>query len=349
MSRHADLETLALYRRAANYLAGAQVYLRENALLKEPLKPEHIKKRLLGHWGTCPGINLVYAHLNRLVKATGRRVLLVTGPGHGAAANLANLWLEGTLGEVYPGYTRDGAGLARLVRSFSWPGGFPSHLNPGTPGVIHEGGELGYALATAFGAALDAPDLLVACIVGDGEAETGPTAAGWHGNRFLDPKTCGAVLPILHVNGYKIASSTIFGDMEDGEVAAYFHGLGYEPLLVGDGTKEFDYDGALAAAFDDAHASITGLQRRARSGEEVLKPRWPVVVLRTPKGWTGPAHDEKGRAIEGSWRAHQVPLEDPTKDPEQLRLLESWLRSYRPDELFDEEGRPRAELLATLP
>jgi xylulose-5-phosphate/fructose-6-phosphate phosphoketolase len=345
----ADLESLALYRRATNYLAAAQVYLRENALLREPLKPEHIKRRLLGHWGTCPGINLVYAHLNRLVRATGRRVLLVTGPGHGAAANLANLWLEGTLGEVYSEYARDGAGLSRLVRSFSWPGGFPSHLNPGTPGVIHEGGELGYALATAFGAALDDPGLLVACIVGDGEAETGPTAAGWHGNRYLDPKTCGAVLPILHVNGYKIASSTIFGDMEDGEIAAYFHGLGYEPLLAGDGTESFDYDGALSAALDDAHASIVEVQRRARSGEEVLRPRWPVIVLRTPKGWTGPALDEKGRAIEGSWRAHQVPLEDPAKDPEQLRLLESWLRSYRPEELFDESGGPCAELLATIP
>jgi xylulose-5-phosphate/fructose-6-phosphate phosphoketolase len=345
----ADLATLALVRRTTNYLAAAQVYLRDNALLTEALRPEHIKCRLLGHWGTCPGINLVYAHLNRLVKSTGQRVLLVTGPGHGAAANLANLWLEGTLGEVYPQFTRDAAGASRLVRSFSWPGGFPSHLNPGTPGVIHEGGELGYALATSFGAAFDRPDLLVACIVGDGEAETGPTACGWNGNRFLDPRTSGAVLPILHVNGYKIASSTIFGDTDDEEITSFFRGLGWDPLFVGDGTDSFDYDGVTAGALDEAHAAIGAIQRRARSGEDVLRPRWPVIVLRSPKGWTGPAKDEKGRAVVGSWRAHQVPLEAPAKDPEELRILEAWLRSYKPEELFDDRGAPRAEVVASIP
>jgi xylulose-5-phosphate/fructose-6-phosphate phosphoketolase len=345
----ASLDLLEKTRRLTNYLAGAQVYLRENALLREPLKAEHIKHRLLGHWGTCPGINLVYAHLNRLVVETGQRVLLVTGPGHGAAANLANLWLEGTLEERYPAYTRDAKGVELLVRHFSWPGGFPSHLNPGTPGVIHEGGELGYALSTSFGAAMDRPDLLVACIVGDGEAETGPTACGWNGNRYVDPRSSGAVLPILHVNGFKIASSTIFGRMDDGEIGAYFRGLGYDPLLVGDGTDEFDYDGALASALTHAHGEIADLQRRARGGEDVLKPRWPVIILRSPKGWTGPELDEKGRAVEGSWRAHQVPLEDPAHDAKELAILESWLRSYRPEELFDADGRPAADIVASLP
>lgn len=220
-----DLSAIERYRRATNYLAAAQVYLQSNCLLAEPLRPEHIKPRLLGHWGTCPGINLIYAHLNRLIRAHDANMLLVTGPGHGAAANLANLYLEGTLAQFYPDLTLNREGFTRLVRGFSWPGGFPSHLSPGTPGVIHEGGELGYALATAFGAALDNPDLIVACIVGDGEAETGPTATAWHGTKYLDPGTCGAVLPILHLNGYKISSPTIFGTMDDDELLALFRGL----------------------------------------------------------------------------------------------------------------------------
>jgi xylulose-5-phosphate/fructose-6-phosphate phosphoketolase len=339
-----NFTAIARYRRAANFLAAAQVYLQDNCLLEEPLRPEQVKPRLLGHWGTCPGINLIYAHLNRLIRAHGASVLLVTGPGHGAAANLANLYLEGTLAEFYPDLTRDRAGLFRLVRGFSWPGGFPSHLSPGTPGVINEGGELGYALATAFGAALDNPDLLVACIVGDGEAETGPTAAAWHGTKYLDPLTCGAVLPILHLNGYKIASPSIFGTMDDAELLSLFRGYGYAPLLV----EGPNYDAALAEALERAYADILTIQQAARSAGSRLRPRWPMLILRTPKGWTG-IKEVEGKPVEGSFRSHQVPVEDVRENPESLALLEGWLRSYRPDELFDAGGRPAADILATCP
>lgn len=335
---------LERYFRAANYLAAAQIYLQDNALLREPLRAEHVKERLLGHWGTCPGINLVCAQLNRIILRDDRNILLITGPGHGAPANLANLYLDGTLEEFYPDYARDAAGLARFVRAFSWPGGFPSHLYPGVPGTIHEGGELGYALGTAFGAVFDNPDLVAACIVGDGEAETGPTAAAWHGPKFLDPAESGAVLPVLHVNGYKISNPTIFGAMDDAELTQLFSGYGWNPRIVaGD-----DLLAAAATAMDAAFAEIDALQRRARDGIRAERPRWPLIILRSPKGWTG-VRSLDGRPVEGSFRAHQVPVPDAREDPAHLRAVESWLRSYRPDELFDAEGRPAPDIAACCP
>ncbi len=368
----AELADLRLYRRAADYLAVAQIYLQGNALLREPLRREHIKARLLGHWGTVPGINLIYAHLNRLIRAHDARILLVTGPGHGAPGNLANLYLEGSLAERYPDYSLDELGVSRLVRSFSWPGGFPSHLNPATPGVIHEGGELGYALATAFGAALDNPDLLVACIVGDGEAETGPTATAWHGTKYLDPETCGAVLPILHDNGYKISSATVSGTMSDVEIEMLYRGYGWHPRIVeaapgaeaaaagegevgpgaaGDAAGGGDpdsLDGRLAEALDWAWEEIRGLQRAAREGQRLERPAWPLLVLRSPKGMGCP-RTWKGEPLEGTWRAHQVPITGPREDPEALAAVEGWLRSYRPEELFDDRGRPLAAILGQCP
>jgi xylulose-5-phosphate/fructose-6-phosphate phosphoketolase len=340
-----DLRALDRYRRAVNYLAAAQIYLRENPLLEEPLRPEHVKPRLLGHWGTAPGINLVYAHLNRLIVRTGASVILITGPGHGAAANLANMYLEGSLGEVFPGMTRDRAGLTRFLKSFSWPEGFTSHLNPGLPGVIHEGGELGYALATAFGAALDDPGLIVACILGDGESETGPTAAAWHAAKFLNPATDGAVLPVVHVNGFKISSPTIYGTMDAEELRALFTGYGYAPRIVDHGAR---IDEEMDAAVAWAHGEIRRIQEAARSGAFPERPRWPVILLRTPKGWTGPAEIE-GRRIEGSFRAHQVPGIDLRENPKSLAAVERWLRSYRSSELFDAGGRPHEDLLALCP
>ncbi|HET6574404.1 MAG TPA: phosphoketolase family protein [Fimbriiglobus sp.] len=340
------------YWRAANFLAAAQIYLRDNVLLTQPLRPEHIKPRLLGHWGTVPGINLVYAHLNRLIRDRDADVLLVTGPGHGAPANLANLYLEGSLREHYPDLTPDRAGVVRLVKAFSWPGGFPSHLTPATPGTIHEGGELGYALATAFGAAFDNPDLIVACIVGDGEAETGPTATAWHSTKFLDPVGDGAVLPVLHLNGYKISSRTIFGAMDEAELRALFTGYGYEVLYVEvGGDTDADYAAAhraTADAIDRAYAGIRRIQDAARRGEPVSKPQWPMIVLRSPKGWTC-VPEVDGEPVEGSYRAHQVPIPEVRTNPEHLRLLEAWLRSYRPEELFDRDGRPDPRVTATCP
>jgi xylulose-5-phosphate/fructose-6-phosphate phosphoketolase len=345
-----SFEPIRRYRRATNFLAAAQVYLQSNALLREPLLAEHIKPRLLGHWGTAPGINLVYAHLDRLVREQRRHVLLVTGPGHGAAANLANHYLDGSLELFYPEMTRDAAGVERFVRAFSWPGGFPSHLTPGTPGTIHEGGELGYALATAFGAAMDQPDLLVACIVGDGEAETGPTAGSWNANRFLDPASGGAVLPILHANGYKISSATITGTMTDLELTTLFSGYGWEPTVVTgeDEGEDEGVDEQMAAALDSAVATIDEIQARARRGETVSRPRWPMIVLRTPKGWTGPKTID-GKRVEGSFRSHQVPAMDLRTNPEHLAIVERWLRSYRPEELFDAEGRPAPDILGVPP
>jgi xylulose-5-phosphate/fructose-6-phosphate phosphoketolase len=287
-----ELGALDMYWRAANYLGAAQIYLRDNCLLEAPLKAEHIKARLLGHWGTVPGINFIYAHLNRLVRQSEQSVLLVTGPGHGAPANLANLYLEGTLAEFYPELTRTKDGLTSLVSQFSMPGGFPSHLTPATPGCIHEGGELGYALATAFGAALDNSDLIVACIVGDGEAETGPTATAWHSTKYLNPVRDGAVLPILHLNGYKISSATIFGAMSDAELFALFQGYGYVVEIVnadGDTIEErADAHGEMSAALEKAHAAISDIQNRARDGEVLERPRFPMLIVRSPKGWTCP-------------------------------------------------------------
>ncbi len=340
----AELDALARYRRVTNYLAAAQIYLKTNVLLEEPLKPEHIKDRLLGHWGTSPGINLVYAHLNHLILRYDIDMFLVTGPGHGAPANLANLYVEGTLHEFYPDLTLDRAGVEHFVRSFSWPGGFPSHLYPGVPGAIHEGGELGYALATAFGAAMDNPNLIVACIVGDGEAETGPTATAWHSYKFLDPAESGAVLPILHLNGYKIANPTIYGTMTDEELLALFTGYGYQPIFVeGD-----DLDASLYGALDWAYHEIRRIQQAARAGQPLVRPRWPVILMRSPKGMSG-IKEMDGEPIEGSFRSHQVPIPDPKTNPEHLHLLEGWLRSYHIEELFDEHGRPRPEILEQCP
>ncbi|HZS76151.1 MAG TPA: phosphoketolase family protein [Ktedonobacteraceae bacterium] len=340
----AELDAIARFRRVTNYLAAAQIYLKDNVLLREPLKPEHIKDRLLGHWGTSPGINLVYAHLNHLITRYDLDMFLVTGPGHGAPANLANLYLEGTLGDYYPELTFGIEGLHEFVRRFSWPGGFPSHLYPGIPGTIHEGGELGYALATAFGAAMDNPDLIVACIVGDGEAETGPTATAWHSYKFLDPVESGAVLPIVHLNGYKISNPTIYGTMSDDELLELFTGYGYQVIFVeGD-----DLDASLYGAIDYAYQEIRRIQQAARSGQPIEKPRWPVILMRSPKGMTAPTEMD-GQPIVGSYRSHQVPITDPKTNPEHLKLLEGWLRSYHVEELFDEQGRPKQEILEQCP
>ncbi|MEV7831644.1 phosphoketolase family protein [Streptomyces subrutilus] len=348
------------YRRAADYVAAALIYLRENVLLTEPLRPEHLKPRLLGHWGSCPGITQVYSALDQLVRERDVDVLLVTGPGHGAPAVHANLWLEGTHAAYDPALSRDAEGLRELSRRYCAPDGFPSHLSPAVPGTLHEGGELGYALATAFGAALDAPGRVVACIVGDGEAETGPTAGAWHSPKHLDPATGGAVLPFLHLNGYKISSPSLFATMSDTELTHLFRGYGWDPRIV-----DVTPDGAggpdradrpdrgdrseLAGAVADAHAAITAIQRQARSGEAPdPRPAWPMIVLRSLKGQGAPA-EVQGTRIEGTFHAHQVPLPDVHEDPEQLRALEAWLRSYRPEELFDEEGRPVPEVASHCP
>ncbi|MEY9941840.1 phosphoketolase [Streptacidiphilus sp. MAP5-3] len=333
--------------RAANYLAAGQIYLMENPLLREPLRPEHIKPRLLGHWGTSPGLNLVHTHLNRVIRDRDLDALCVWGPGHGGPAVLACSWLDGSYTDHYPGITRDEAGMARLFRQFSFPGGVPSHVAPETPGSIHEGGELGYALAHAYGAALDNPGLLVACVVGDGEAETGPLAASWHSNKFLDPVHDGAVLPILHLNGYKIANPTVLARIPETELDELLRGYGYTPIHV-TGDEPAAVHRALAAAFDDALDAITAAQRAARTEGSTERPRWPMVVLRTPKGWTGPAEVD-GLPVEGTWRAHQVPLDQVRENPQHLRQLEAWLRSYRPEDLFDADGRPTSTVLAQTP
>ncbi|MFE1745335.1 phosphoketolase [Coleofasciculus sp. H7-2] len=340
----AELEAIARYQRATNYLAAAQIYLKDNVLLREPLKPEHIKDRLLGHWGTCPGINLIYAHLNRLIRRYDANMFLVTGPGHGAPANLANLYLEGSLNEFYPQLTLNQAGLYDFIKRFSWPGGFPSHLYPGTPGTIHEGGELGYALATSFGAVMDNPDLVVACIVGDGEAETGPTATAWHSYKYLDPAESGAVLPILHLNGYKISSPTIYGSMSDEELLHLFTGYGYQVRIVQDG----DLDADMYGSMDWAYQEICRIQQAARSGDRISKPKWPLLILRSLKGMGG-IKEMDGEPIEGSYRSHQVPAREVKTKQYQLELLENWLRSYRVQELFDEQGRPVPEILEQCP
>lgn len=339
-------DTRSPYARAADYVAAALIFLQDNVLLEEPLRPEHIKPRLLGHWGTCPGITAVYSALNTLIRERGADVLLITGPGHGAPAVHANLWLEGTHGDQDPALARTGPGLRELARRYCAPDGFPSHLSPAVPGTLHEGGELGYALATAFGAALDAPDRIVACIVGDGEAETGPTAGAWHSTKYLDPVTGGAVLPVLHLNGFKISSPTVFATMSDGEIEALFRGYGWDPRIVdvtGDPPGE-----PLTAAVLDAYGAIRELQHRARNGDRPLRPAWPVIVLRSLKGRGAPAEVE-GTAIEGTFHSHQVPLTEVREDPVQLRALEDWLRSYRPRELFDAQGRPTAGVLAGIP
>jgi xylulose-5-phosphate/fructose-6-phosphate phosphoketolase len=345
----AQLDGLLAYWDAANYLTVAQIYLQANPLLREPLRAEHIKPRLLGHWGTSPGLNLVYAHLNRLIRRTGQQVLYVAGPGHGGPAIVANVYLEGTYSEVYPRVSADEAGLLALVRQFSTPGGIPSHVGVPTPGSIHEGGELGYALVHAFGAAFDNPDLLVACVVGDGEAETAPLEGSWKGIRFLDPARDGAVLPILHLNEHKISGPTVLGRAPEGDLLAMLRGHGYAPRVVaGDDARRVHRDFALA--LDDAHAQIRAIQDNARSGAGPASgtPRWPAIVLRTPKGWTGP-HDVDGIRVEGTFRAHQVPLAGVRENPGHLAQLEQWLRSYAPDEHFDDAGALVPELAALAP
>jgi xylulose-5-phosphate/fructose-6-phosphate phosphoketolase len=346
-----ELRLVDAYWRAANYLAVGQIYLLDNPLLREPLVAESVKPRLLGHFGTTPGLNFVYAHLNRVIRARDLSALYVTGPGHGGPGLVANAYLEGTYSEVYSDIGLDEEGLRKLFRQFSFPGGIPSHVAPETPGSIHEGGELGYALVHAFGAAFDNPDLLVACVVGDGEAETGPLAASWHSNKFLNPRTDGAVLPILHLNGYKIASPTVLARIPEEELVALFEGYGYRPILVTggfDGEDPAEVHQCFAAALDEALDEITEIQDEARrEGAEAHRPRWPMIVLRTPKGWTGPKQVD-GLQIEGTWRSHQVPVSDVRDNPDHLRVLEDWLRSYRPEELFDAEGRLVPEL-AELP
>jgi xylulose-5-phosphate/fructose-6-phosphate phosphoketolase len=342
-----ELTRLNAWWRAANYLSVGQIYLLDNPLLREPLQPDQIKPRLLGHWGTTPGLNFVYAHLNRAIRARDLDVLYVCGPGHGGPGMVANTWLEGSYTERYPGITRDGEGMRRLFRQFSFPGGIPSHAAPETPGSINEGGELGYSLAHAYGAAFDNPDLVVACVIGDGEAETGALATSWHSNKFLDPVHDGAVLPILHLNGYKIANPTLLARIGDDELASLLRGYGYDPRFVS-GEDPDAVHHLMADALDGALDAIAARQQSARSGVVTARPRWPAIVLRTPKGWTGPAEVD-GLPVEGTWRAHQVPLAGVRTSPDHLTLLEAWMREYRPDELFDENGAPRPETVALCP
>jgi xylulose-5-phosphate/fructose-6-phosphate phosphoketolase len=342
-----ELESTIAWWEAANYLTVAQIYLQENPLLREPLRPEHVKPRLLGHWGTSPGLSLVYAHLNRLIRYTGQDVLYVAGPGHGGPAIIANVYLEGTYSEIYPGVSQDEAGLRRLVRQFSTPGGIPSHVSVPTPGSIHEGGELGYALVHAFGAAFDHPDLLVACVIGDGEAETGPLEGSWKGVRFLNPSRDGAVLPILHLNENKISGPTVLGRARGEEVRQLLLGHGYEPVFV-EGHEVGEVHRDFAAAVEWAHSRIVGIQRAARADGARSRPRWPAIVLRTPKGWTGPEAVD-GVPIEGTFRAHQVPVAEVRGNPQHLALLEGWLRSYHPERRFDEDGRLVPGLSALAP
>ncbi|WP_236790891.1 phosphoketolase [Amycolatopsis sp. GM8] len=340
-----ELDQVHALWRAANYLSAGQIYLLDNPLLTEPLRPEHIKPRLLGHWGTSPGLNFVYAHLNLLISRYDLDMMFVTGPGHGGPALLANTWLEGSYPEVAPEVTQDAEGMRTLFRQFSFPGGVPSHVAPQVPGSIHEGGELGYSLAHAYGAAFDNPDLIVACVIGDGEAETGPLATSWHANKFLDPVHDGAVLPILHLNGYKIANPTVLARIPERELDDLLRGYGYAPYYV-IGDEPASMHRAMARTLDEIHTEIRRVQDRARSGDE--RPRWPMIVLRSPKGWTGPSVVD-GQQVEGTWRAHQVPLPAVRENPEHLRALESWLRSYRPEELFDAAGRPRPAVTAVIP
>ncbi len=343
----AALAAIDAYWRAANYLSVGQIYLKANPLLEEPLALEHVKPRLLGHWGTTPGLNFMYAHLNRAIKARELQMLLVIGPGHGGPALVANTWLEGTYSEIYPDVSLDAEGMQRLFKQFSFPGGIPSHCAPEIPGSIHEGGELGYALAHAFGAAFDNPQLVVACVVGDGEAETGALAASWHSNKFLNPVDDGAVLPILHLNGWKIANPTVLARMPEDELVDLLRGYGWAPRFVS-GHEPEPMHQTMAAALDAALDDIASIKAAARRGPVTAVPRWPMLVLRTPKGWTGP-HEVDGHPVEGTWRSHQVPLASLATEPELLRALERWLKSYRPEELFDAAGAPDAALLAHVP
>lgn len=343
-----ELALIDRYWRAANYLSVGQIYLLDNPLLKEPLKPEHIKPRLLGHWGTTPGLNFIYAHLNRIIRNRNLSMIYVCGPGHGGPGMVASTYLEGTYSEIYPEIGEDAAGMRKLFRQFSFPGGIPSHAAPETPGSIHEGGELGYALVHAFGAAFDNPDLVVACVVGDGEAETGPLAASWHSNKFLNPARDGAVLPILHLNGYKIANPTLLGRMADEDIDHLFRGYGYEPFFV-EGHEPEKMHRQMAATLDKVFDRIRAIQSQARAGKaSEACPRWPMIVLRSPKGWTGPKEVD-GKMVEGFWRAHQVPVSGCREDDGHRKILEDWMRSYDPEDLFDGNGRLKEELRALSP
>jgi len=343
----APLARMDAYWRAANYLSVGQIYLLDNPLLREPLRPEHVKPRLLGHWGTTPGQNFIYVHLNRVIRERDLDMIYIAGPGHGGPALVANVYLEGTYTEIYPEVTRDEAGLRKLFKQFSFPGGIPSHVAPETPGSIHEGGELGYSLSHAVGAALDNPDLVVACIIGDGEAETGPLATAWHSNKFLDPVRDGAVLPILHLNGWKIANPTVPARIPRAELEQMLRGCGWAASFV-EGDVPADVHKRMVAALDGALDRIREIQRAARDGKTTDRPTWPMIVLATPKGWTGPKVVD-GKKVEGTFRAHQVPLSDPTGNPGHLAQLEAWLRGYRPEELFDAKGRLLPELQSLAP
>ena len=339
-----ELDRIDAYWRAANYLSVGQIYLLDNPLLREPLRPEHVKPRLLGHWGTTPGLNFVYVHLNRVIRAHDLNAIYICGPGHGGPGMVANTWLEGTYSELIPAVTNDEEGMARLFKQFSFPGGIPSHAAPETPGSIHEGGELGYALSHAYGAAFDNPDLLVACVIGDGEAETGPLATSWHSNKFVDPARDGTVLPILHLNGYKIANPTLLARIGRDELTSLMEGYGHKPYFV-EGSEPAEMHQAMAATLDGVLTDIQEI-RAGATGDH--RPRWPMIVLRTPKGWTGPKEVD-GLPVEDTWRSHQVPVAEVRTNDEHRRALEEWLRSYRPEELFDDDGRLRPELAAMAP
>src|SRR6266567_4493685 len=342
-----ELRKMNAYWRAANYLSVGAISLIENPLLREPLKLEHVKPRLLGHWGTTPGLNFIYVHFNRLIKEYDLNVIYIAGPGHGGPGMVANTYLEGTYSEVYPNIPRNEEGMKRLFKQFSFPGGIPSHAAPETPGSIHEGGKLGYSIMHARGAVFDNPDLLACCVVGDGEAETGPLATSWHSNKFLNPARDGAVLPILHLNGYKIANPTVLGRLGDDELTQLFHGYGYKPYFV-EGDEPERMHQLMAATLDTVIEEIRAIQNEGRSKEPVTLPVWPMIVLRTPKGWTGPKVVD-GKPVEGTWRAHQVPVTDMDTKRGHLKILEEWLKSYRPEELFDEKGKLVEELLELAP
>ena len=343
----AELQRVHAWWRAANYLGVGQIYLLDNPLLTEPLTLEHVKPRLLGHWGTTPGLNFIYAHLNRVIIKRDLNMIPIIGPGHGGPALVANTWLEGSYSELYPSLPRNAAGMQRLFKQFSFPGGIPSHCAPDVPGSINEGGELGYSLAHAFGAVFDNPDLIATCVVGDGEAETGPLATAWHSNKFLNPVSDGVVLPILHLNGYKIANPTILARIPRAELESLLTGYGWQPhFVVGDEPESMHQQ--MAATLDQVLDDIDAIKQRARGSDKVSRPRWPMIVLQSPKGWTGPKVVD-GVQIEGTWRAHQVPLSGMATNPAHVRILEEWLRSYRPAELFDANGAPRPQILELVP
>ena len=342
-----ELNCIDAYWRAANYLSIGQIYLFNNPLLKKPLCKEHIKPRLLGHWGTTPGLNFIYVHLNRIIKQHNLNMMFITGPGHGGPGLVANTYLEGTYTEHYPNITQDEAGMKRLFKQFSFPDGIPSHVAPETPGSIHEGGELGYALSHAYGAAFDNPDLIVACVIGDGEAETGPLATSWHSNKFLNPERDGVVLPILHLNGYKIANPTVLARISHEELDHLMRGYGYNPYYV-EGHDPQEMHQLMAATMDQVTQEIQHILSNARQDQDSTRPLWPMIVLRTPKGWTCPKEVD-GLPIEGSWRSHQVPLGQMHENPDHLKLLEQWMQSYKPEELFDENGRLRTEIADLAP